>query len=480
MSASSTETITIQSITPLHPLPNPSPFHHPTKPPHKLLKLLNLVPPPAGSQPPTFTLSLNLLFALASCITGANVYWNQAILPKMGETFGVGTGDIGTVSTATTMGYAVGLLVVTPLGDMSPLSPSVITNVELEPHPTKPSFLLGTITVTPHILIPLVADLAPPPTRGKATGIVMSGLMLGITGARVVSGLIARHTSWRVVYYLSSVLNFLVLILLIIFLPAISRQTRITYGELMKSLYTLLREEVVLDQASGIMFLLFAGFQLFWTVVPFHLRNDFGSKIGLYGLIGIAGIVGAPLAGHISDVFGVYPVIAFELLLFGISLVIMLVGSRQIAAMVVGGFMLDLSMQTCQVSSQIRIHSLLPSSRSRLTALLMVLAFLGGSVGSAAGSNLYQHRGWLPAIGLALAFLGLAVILHFIRTPAQVGLVPGWMKGGKWWVGVERSRRFVEQEGKGKVEGSGVEEELEEVVVDDVETVVDLTNSWIT
>src|SRR4051794_26238718 len=94
-----------------------------------------------------------------------------------------------------------------------------------------------------------------------------------------------------------------------------------------------------------------------------------------------------------------------------------------------------------------QIHSLLPSSRSRLTALLMVLAFLGGSVGSAAGSNLYQHHGWHPSLGLALAFLCLAIGLHLLQTPGQIGLVPGWMKGGQWWTGEERSRRFVEQEG---------------------------------
>jgi predicted MFS family arabinose efflux permease len=65
------------------------------------------------------------------------------------------------------------------------------------------SFLIGLTSVTPQILIPLAADLAPPARRGSAISIVLSGYLLGILIARVLSGIVANFTSWRIVYCVS-------------------------------------------------------------------------------------------------------------------------------------------------------------------------------------------------------------------------------------------------------------------------------------
>ena len=46
-------------------------------------------------------------------------------------------------------------------------------------------------------IIPLVAHVTPPPSRGKAIGMVMSGLVIGILGGRVIAGAIAQWASWR-------------------------------------------------------------------------------------------------------------------------------------------------------------------------------------------------------------------------------------------------------------------------------------------
>jgi predicted MFS family arabinose efflux permease len=65
------------------------------------------------------------------------------------------------------------------------------------------SFLVGLTSVAPQILMPLVADLAPPARRGSAIAVVVSGLLLGILIARVLSGIVANFTSWRFVYCMS-------------------------------------------------------------------------------------------------------------------------------------------------------------------------------------------------------------------------------------------------------------------------------------
>lgn len=70
------------------------------------------------------------------------------------------------------------------------------------------TFLVGVSTVTPQVLIPLAADLAPPARRGTAIAIVLSGLLLGLMVARVLAGIIAQFTGhngdgWRNVYWMA-------------------------------------------------------------------------------------------------------------------------------------------------------------------------------------------------------------------------------------------------------------------------------------
>lgn len=59
------------------------------------------------------------------------------------------------------------------------------------------SFITAVSTVTPQIMLPLVGDLAPPERRASALSIVVSGFMLGILVARVLSGTVTNYTSWR-------------------------------------------------------------------------------------------------------------------------------------------------------------------------------------------------------------------------------------------------------------------------------------------
>jgi predicted MFS family arabinose efflux permease len=90
-------------------------------------------------------------------------------------------------------GYATGLLFITPLGDLVrrrqlilvivlcsaslSIGLAVTNNVKVF---EILSFLVGVVTVTPQILVPLAADLAPPEKRATAIAIVLSGLMFGI------------------------------------------------------------------------------------------------------------------------------------------------------------------------------------------------------------------------------------------------------------------------------------------------------------
>jgi predicted MFS family arabinose efflux permease len=69
--------------------------------------------------------------------------------------------------------------------------------------------------------------------------------------------------------------------------------------------------------------------------------------------------------------------------------------------------------QASHVINQSVIYDLLPEARSRLTTIYMTTYFIGGAVGSAAGSQAFEHGGWAAASVTAAVFpvLGLGAWL---------------------------------------------------------------------
>lgn len=136
------------------------------------------------------------------------------------------------------------------------------------------TFLVGVVTVTPQVLIPFAADLAPPHRRASAISIVLSGLLFGVLLARVLAGVIAQFTSWRVVYYLAIGVQAFILALLYTVLPdwpAKNKGAGVSYFGILKSMARYAVTEPVLIQASIMQFASSACFSNFWVTLTFLL-----------------------------------------------------------------------------------------------------------------------------------------------------------------------------------------------------------------
>ena len=70
------------------------------------------------SQTSRLSQSLLLLMAFAAAATVANLWYNQPLLGAMADTFHRAPQVLGRVSTLTQAGYALGLLLFVPLGDL--------------------------------------------------------------------------------------------------------------------------------------------------------------------------------------------------------------------------------------------------------------------------------------------------------------------------------------------------------------------------
>lgn len=114
--------------------------------------------------------------------------------------------------------------------------------------------------------MPLAADLAPPERRASAISIVLSGLLFGILIARVLSGIIAEFTSWRVVYYLAIALQWVVLVMLWFMIPDYPQRNKgLTYFGILKSMARFSVTEPLLIQAVLVSMASMATFSNFWV-----------------------------------------------------------------------------------------------------------------------------------------------------------------------------------------------------------------------
>ena len=262
-----------------------------------------------------------LLFLGLACAVGVStIYYNQPLLLEMGHSYGVTAGRAGFVAVATQVGYAIGLLCFVPLGDVLERRALMMrmyaaVAVALLAIAMAPNFAwlivasaaAGMLAAVTHIVLPIAPDLATHEGRGRAIGIVMTGLLLGILLARTFSGWVSKLHGWRLVFVAAAVMNAVFVPLLWRLMPKLPPKQALRYREAMQSLWTLWRTEPLLRESSTIGALILASFSCFWTTLAFLLDSHYGlgpGVAGTFGLVGAAGALVAPLAGRLSDKHG--------------------------------------------------------------------------------------------------------------------------------------------------------------------------------
>lgn len=185
----------------------------------------------------------------------------------------------------TAIRYAAGLLLITPLGDLlrrrqillalvlASASFSIglaVTNNLMAFEAL--CFLVGMSSVTPQILIPLAVDLAPPERRATAVSVGYAGISLGTLVGRVISGIIGRYTSWRVVYYVAIGVQYALLAGIYLIIPDFpSKNKGMSYFGILRTMLKFSYTEPILIQGCLITFASSAIFSNFWVTLTFLL-----------------------------------------------------------------------------------------------------------------------------------------------------------------------------------------------------------------
>jgi predicted MFS family arabinose efflux permease len=389
---------------------------------------------------PPLTRAVVWLAAFASGLAVASVYYAQPLLDAIAHDLGLSRATVGAVVMWTQIGYGLGLLLLVPLGDVldrrrliiGQTACSVLALAVVAAAPAGWVFLgamamAGALAVVTQLHVAHASALADAAQRGRVVGTVTSGIISGILLARAVSGALSDAWGWRAVYAAAAVANFAMVWALFKLLPAQPwRVRRLRYVALVASMFTLWREERVLRQRGMLALLVFMAMTVLWTPMvlalvapPFALTH---AEVGLFGLAGVCGALGATRAGRWADRGWAQRCTAVALGLMLLSWAAAALLPHSLWGLIVAVVVLDFGLQAVHVSNQSLIYRVRPEAQSRQTAAYMVCYSIGCALGSIASTVVYDHAGWLGVCGLgalisALALAWWAFTLRAARAP---------------------------------------------------------------
>lgn len=378
-----------------------------------------------------------LMMAVATGLCAGANYFNQPLLNSIALALGVSEGLAALTVTLSQVSYAVGLLFLVPLGDKLEqrglaVSLMLIAALGLLISGYAQNFnmlLIGTLvtgffSVAAQILVPMAANLSDPARSGRAVGLVMSGLLAGILLARTAAGLLSEVDGWSTVYRLTAVLMLLLAGALWVVLPRARNAQPASYAATLGSLLQLLIAHPRLRTRAALGGLVFGSVSVLFSTMalllsgPAHQLSD--SQIGLIGLLGIAGVITANMAGRLADRGRGQRVSAGALVLLLLGWLGLYLGAGNLYWFLLALLLLDIALPAVHISNQSVIYQLAPQARARVNAVYMTAYFVGAASGSALAALAWSHGGWATTCVVGVLFAGLAGLVllydqHILR-----------------------------------------------------------------
>jgi predicted MFS family arabinose efflux permease len=384
--------------------------------------------------------SLLVLFAVASGFAIGNLYFVQPLLARISQDLGTSTVHNGWLVTSVQIGYSVGIILLLPLGDalnrkifvpvMMTLSGLGQITIAFAPNFTVISIafmFVGFTTISGQVLVPLTSELSDDRNRGSNSSFIVSGMIVGILGARTISGTLSDLIGWHSTFLVIGAANVALAALLYTRIPHLPATVKEPYHRLISGIFAIWRKNpwvfrLMLNTSMGMML-----FSAMWTSITFYLSaapfNYSTTQIGLWGLIGVIGAVGARFTGKFIDSGrgDFYAKVAL-----GVAATALAIGSLAPLSMVflvVMLFMRELSGNVVAINTQTQVIAMFPHARSRVNAGYASVNFVGQALGSASAVLLWPAIGW-TGIMLMCSALGFCALLFWIYNMRTKPLTP--------------------------------------------------------
>jgi predicted MFS family arabinose efflux permease len=370
-----------------------------------------------------------LLMTTAIAATAANLYYSQPILPLIADEFNLTHSQLGSIPALTQFGYAFALLFISPLGDSIARRKligilSCLLVVACSAAVVAPSltilliavFLIGVSANITQQLIPFAASMVSAKNKGATLGTLMMGLTIGILLSRTLSGFIGEHFGWRSVFIMSALLAATFGVLLRVFLPTNKPHTDLGYFPLIKSTVSLFVKHKSLQTYTLAGAFWFASFNVLWATLAIYVSdapfNYNAQQAGLFGVIALAGVIGAKSSGKWVNTLGSKKLVLMVLTLAAIGFAITGVFAGNLIALIIGIILIDFAIFSAQVANQVRVFSIDPSAQSRINGIYMLGYYLGGALGSMAGVKAFAMYQWPGVVVVSIIFILISAVFN--------------------------------------------------------------------
>lgn len=369
--------------------------------------------------------------SIISGLVVANNYYNQPLLGLIAKDFSVSESAAGKISVLTQLGYALGLLLIVPLGDKFLRKKLILIDLVLVfaallwmTFATElwmlyaASLLIGTTSVIPQLFVPIAAELSSEKDKAANIGLVVSGLLLGILLSRFVGGIVGELWGWRSMFGIAAGLMLLVWVFVYKMLPELQPNFKGTYLELMNSVLQLAKTQPVLQLASFRGAMAFGSMCALFTTLVFHMeRPPFevgASVVGSFGLAGAVGALAAAKVGSLQNKMSINRIILYALLILIGSWGFTYFAGNTYWGLIIGVILIDLGVQSSHIMNQTNYFLLKTNAVNRLNTVYMVSYFIGGSLGTFFASLAWQYAQWKGVCLVGITMGLLALIAHII------------------------------------------------------------------
>ncbi|MEW4468725.1 MFS transporter [Parasphingorhabdus sp. JC815] len=381
------------------------------------------------SQPRRISETKLFLLAMACAVAVANGYYIHPLIAPVGAEFGVDGSLLGLVPALNQIALALGILLLLPLGDRVNNRKLVMTFAAgqfaaLLAMATAQNFslfvaassLLGFVTITPYLLPAYVTKRVRPDRIGHVTGIMTSGITVGLLGSRAGAGVLGHYFGWRSAYWVGTLLTLVLLFILSRIMEKDERfrdddEPQESYGALIASLWPIIKAMPDLLLAGLLQALSFGLFLALWLGIGLHVTSPqmgYGvDVVGYLALLAVTNVIAAPWSGRLADrigpenarvLFAIAQVIGVILLMFASNNLWMLI--LPIIVNSFGGASMDISNRTI-------LFNRAPEIRTRLMTIYIVIMFIGGGLSSWLGTSVYAWGGWNGIVTMSLIFVSL-------------------------------------------------------------------------
>lgn len=363
----------------------------------------------------------------------AVIYIPQPIQTLVALEFGVDAGAAAAATVAVQAGYALGVVLLVSLGDRFSARSQVTTQLvatalALAAAAASPAyavfvalcFVAGATATVGQLLISAALRLAPPATRARTAAVLLGSFIVGLFVVRTALGTVAEVIGWRGAVVACAVFVLALVPLSLRVSPADSPSDPPPYGRILVSIPRIAASSPTLRLMTAVHVLCFMAFISLWSMTTVYAVTELGLTVTQASLVGLAGLTGgiatiaaAPLHARYGIRRSLTVCIAAALA----GAVLIAVVPSVLALTLVALFLVSAGVSSEQVSTQaVALASVDPSENGRANTVYMAATFLGGSLATAIGSQLFLLAGY-AAVGIMGAVLvasaaSLALLAH--------------------------------------------------------------------